>query len=94
MPRVEREEAESTEAISHRESQRTECLSGGGSPAFGRHMDRETPRITNAVRFFALVIGGVSRSMPRVARLTASQNSRADEYMGRLPLPSVNLCAK
>src|SRR5688572_5725858 len=68
---------EDTEAIPHRDPQRTESLVrrwvAGLRPAHG---SRDAPDITNAVRSFALVMsGGVSRSMPRVARPTASLTS-------------------
>src|SRR5687768_17664629 len=66
------EVAEFTEAISHRESQRAELLSGGGRRPFGRHMDREAPRSPAPLAAGGAGDRGVSRSIPREARPTAS----------------------
>src|SRR5688500_5294037 len=66
--RLGRKEAENTETISHRDTQRTECLSGGGSGPAGRNMDRETLGFTSATHFPCTCEPSVSRSMPRVAR--------------------------
>ena len=68
-------------------SQRTEFLSGGGSPAHGRHMDREEARRRMAPAAPATRLRASSRSMPRVARPTASLTS---DVVGPLPLPSVD----
>ena len=89
---MEREEAELTEDVSHRDSQRAESPSGGGSPAFSRHMDREEARRRMRPCAPAIRLRASSRSMPRVARPTASQTSGAP--FERLPLFSVILCVK
>ena len=96
---MEREEAELTEDVSHRESQRTEASAHTRArevcEAVGRAtrgMDREEARRQMAGAQGAIRLRASSRSMPRVARPTASQTSGAP--FERLPLFSVILCVK
>src|SRR5688500_327261 len=92
--RLERKDAESAETISHRDHREQSPCPAVGSPAFGRHMDREPPGITSATRFHALVSSG--RLSIHVARSAAHRlaDFTCRKMFGRLSLSSVDLCAK
>src|SRR5687768_2939670 len=82
------EEAEFTEAISHRAHRGQSLLSGGGSrPLRGRHMDREARRITSASPSYGACDPGAPLDpCPRVAR-----SHRLADYAWRvIPMVHVN----
>jgi len=80
----------------HREQSACPAVGRRPAAACGRHMDREAFGFTSAAESSGTCEPSTSRSMPRVARSTASLTSayRQPDRKGRLSLFSVDLCAK
>ena len=100
---LEREEAEFTEAISRRAHRELSFMSGGGSPAFGRHMDREetrgrmageSERHSSACLLSIHAARGAAHRLVDFGPMHKAWAHSALRVEGRSPLFSVILCVK